>query len=110
MVFRDYLVRCKRCKIPYIPKNVSRIKTCVFCRRNPAEDKIERINIIKDDIKKYYETQGNMPTDTIIKLWIKLKYDLSDKQRDEYFKFLEKQNTITVSKKEKIVPVSAINA
>ncbi|MFA5303371.1 MAG: hypothetical protein WC393_02435 [Candidatus Nanoarchaeia archaeon] len=110
MVFRDYLVRCKRCKIPYIPKNVSRIKTCIFCRRNPAENKIERINIVKADIQKYYETQGMMPTSEIIKLWIKLKYDLSDKKTEEYFKFLEKQSTITVSKKEKVANISALNA
>ncbi|MDD4352965.1 MAG: hypothetical protein PHN56_00755 [Candidatus Nanoarchaeia archaeon] len=110
MVFRDYLVRCKRCKIPYIPKNVSRIKTCIFCRRCVSEDKTERLNIVKADIQKYYETQGIMPTNEIVKIWIKLKFDLSDKKTDEYYKFLEKQNVITISKKEKIAPISALNA
>jgi hypothetical protein len=110
MVFRDYLVRCKRCKIPYIPKNVSRIKTCIFCRRNPAENKIERANIVKSDIQKYYETQGILPTANIIKTWIKLKFDLSDKKADDFFKFFEKQNVASVSKKEKVAIASAINA
>ena len=110
MVFRDYLVRCKRCKVPYIPKNVSRIKTCIFCRRNPAENKSERCGIVKSDIQKYYETQGFMPTPEIVKLWIKLKFDLSDKKTDEFYRFLERQSTITISKKEKIASVSAINA
>jgi hypothetical protein len=110
MVFRDYLVRCKRCKIPYIPKNVSRIKTCIFCRRNPAEDKNERLNIIKSDIQKYYETQGIMPTNEIIKVWIRLKFDLSVKKTEEYYKFLGKQNIISISKKEKVAIISAANA
>ena len=110
MVFRDYLVRCKRCKIPYIPKNVSRIKTCIFCRRNPAEGKTERINLVKEDIQKYYETQGLMPTPEIIKLWIKLKFDLCDKKTEEYYRFLEKQSTIIFSKKEKVATISALNA
>lgn len=110
MVFRDYLVRCKRCKIPYIPKNVSRIKTCIFCRRNPEEDKNERLKIINGDIKIYSQTQGNEPTDEIIKLWIKLKFDLSDKKTDEYFKFFQSQNAQVITKKEKTQRIAAINA
>lgn len=111
MVFRDYLVRCKRCKIPYIPKNVSRIKTCIFCRRNPAESKEERIGIIKEDIQKYYETQGLMPTDLIVKTWMRLKFDLAEKKAEELLKYLQKQNVVSVEKKSKCAAsVSVLNA
>jgi hypothetical protein len=111
MVFRDYLVRCKRCKIPYIPKNVSRIKTCIFCRRNPAESKEERIRIIKADIQKYYETQRLMPTDLIVKTWMRLKFDLAEKKAEELFKYLQKQSVVSIDKKTKCASsVSALNA
>lgn len=93
MVFRDYLVRCKRCKVPYIPKNVSRIKTCIFCRRNPAEGKTERLSIILNDIETYIETQKALPTEAIIKMWIKLRFDLSDKMVTEYYNSLKKLNS-----------------
>jgi len=75
------------------------------------EGKSERLNLLKSDVGVYFVTQGMMPTDNIIKSWIKLKFELSDKRVNEYFSYLKKTNVLTVSKKEKVASVStALNA
>ena len=100
MVFRDYMVRCKRCKIPYIPDNVSRIRTCIFCRKSIELDKKKRMEMLIDNIKKYSETQLRDPTEEIVKTWIKFKFNLTEKEIIKYLNNIKKLKFINFVKKE----------
>ena len=95
MVFRDYKVRCKRCGIPYIPDNVSRIRTCIFCRKSQVQKRDDRLRVLMNDIKKFTETQKAMPTSEIVMTWIKLKFDVEESTVKSYLKELEDIGAIT---------------
>lgn len=109
MVFRDYLVRCKRCRIPYKPDNVSRIRTCVFCRKTDEASRDERLKILVNDIKRFTETQNRMPTNKIVKTWIKLKFGVEDSTVNSYLKELEDLKMITFIEDECITKVKLLN-
>ena len=94
MVYRDYMVRCKRCNIPYIPDNVSRIRTCIFCRKSLEMHRSERLKTLVTDIQRYSSTQRCLPTSEIVKTWIKLKYDVEDSTVKSYLKELEDMKLI----------------
>ena len=105
MVFRDYMVRCKRCNIPYIPDNVSRIRTCVFCRKSFVEDRDERLKILAKDINRFTKTQKRMPSTDIVRTWAKLKFGVCDSTINSYLKEMEnKENIVLIEEncKEKI--------
>ncbi len=113
MVFRDYLVRCKRCKIPYKPVNMSRIRTCVFCRRKPdITSKEERLNVLVEDIKRFIETEDRLPTKDIVKTWIKLKFEVGESTARSYLNELEARGEIgfiNESDMEKIKLLNPVN-
>ena len=109
MVFRDYKVRCKKCKIPYHPDNVSRIRTCVFCRTSNVEDRSERLKVLVDDIKTYSETQGLLPTKEIVETWIRLKFGVSDSTIYSYLKELEEMGLIAFVQKDNNIRIKLLN-
>ena len=95
MVFRDYMVRCKRCNIPYKPDNVSRIRTCIFCRKVLIDSRSERLKTLVNDIRKYTATQNCMPTKDIVKTWIRFRFDVEDSTSNSYLKELEESKEIS---------------
>jgi len=109
MVFRDYMVRCKKCNIPYIPDNVSRIRTCVFCRRSLVTQRSDRLNVLVSDIRRYSETQNGLPTKEILKTWIKLKFEVEDSTANSYIKELESSKIIGFIEEECIKKVKLLN-
>jgi hypothetical protein len=109
MVFRDYMVRCKRCHIPYKPDNVSRIRTCIFCRKSHVDRRNDRLNILINDIKTYTTTQNALPTNEIVKTWIKLKFQVEDSTVNSYLKELEELGIIAFIEDECIKRVKLLN-
>ncbi len=109
MVYRDYLVRCKRCHIPYKPDNVSRIRTCVFCRKSLISGRTDRLNQLVSDIGRYTNTQNSLPTKDIVKTWIKLKFEVEDKTTNSYLRELEEAKLITFIEDECIKKVKLLN-
>ncbi|MBN1924068.1 MAG: hypothetical protein JW791_04910 [Nanoarchaeota archaeon] len=110
MVFRDYMVRCKRCNIPYKPDNVSRIRTCVFCRRSLLTSRSDRLNCLISNIKRYSETQNCLPSKEILKTWIKYKFEVEDSTINSYIKELEDSKMITFIDDECIKRVKLIQS
>ncbi|VVB74172.1 Uncharacterised protein [Candidatus Tiddalikarchaeum anstoanum] len=90
MIKRDYMIRCKRCNIPYKPENVSRIRTCIYCRKSEVSSRTDRLKILVNDIKNYYASHHIYPSTDIVKTWINLKFEVSDSTADSYFKELAK--------------------
>ena len=109
MVFRDYMVRCKRCRVPYKPDNVSRIRTCVFCRKSSIDKRNDRLNVLVNDIKRYTDTQNCLPSSEIVKKWIKLKYEVEDATVNSYLKELEAMKVITFIEDECIKKIKLLN-
>lgn len=94
MIKRDYMIRCKRCNIPYKPENVSRIRTCIYCRKSEISNRTDRLKILVGDIKNYYCSHNSYPTSEIVRKWISLKFEVSDSTIDSYFRELERLNCI----------------
>lgn len=109
MIKRDYMIRCKRCNIPYKPENVSRIRTCIYCRRSEISERSERLKMLITDIKNYYYSHNIYPTSEIVRKWISLKFEVSDGTIDSYFKELEKLNVIKVVNGDYIDRVKLLN-
>lgn len=109
MIKRNYKVRCKRCGIPYNPVNVSRIRTCIFCRKSPITARSERLDILTNHIQRFYETQHSFPTSAIVRKWIGLKFDVRDSTIDSYFKELEKHNLIEFVKDNYVEQIKLLN-
>ena len=109
MVFREYMVRCKKCHIPYKPDNVSRIRTCVFCRKSNIDKRIDRLNVLVNDINKYTITQNALPTNEVVKTWIKLKFQVEDSTVNSYLKELEEMKYIAFIEEECIKRVKLLN-
>jgi len=103
------MVRCKRCKLPYVPSNVSRIRTCVFCRKMLITDRKERVLNIVNDIKRYSETQGFAPTQDVVKTWIKFKFSIGENTCNSYLKELKNFESITFFEDEQEIRIGFIN-
>ena len=78
--------------IPYKPVNVSRIRTCIFCRKSNIPHRRDRLKTLITDIKTYSETQNCLPTSEIVKSWIKLKFSVEESTVKSYLKELEDTN------------------
>ena len=56
--------------------------------------------MIINNIKVYSETQLCAPTETIVKTWIKFKFNLTEKEMNNYLNKIKKLNFINFVKKE----------
>ncbi len=97
MVNDDYLVRCKRCGFPYSPENMSRVRTCVFCRKaTDVHSRKKKIRMILKNIKKYFNSAKHFPIKENVLKWASLKFDVSDETGLSYLKELIEKNKVEI--------------
>ena len=86
MVKRDYLVRCRRCRHPYNPEDISRVRTCVFCRKSmDAHTREKKLQIMVKIIKRYFNSSKNFPNKDLVFKWATLKFDVRSSTVNSYF-------------------------
>ena len=97
MVRRDYSVRCRRCGHPYKPEDISRVRTCIFCRKiSEVRSRDKKLDMLVADIRRYFNSSKNFPVKDLVLKWLILKFDVNNETVNSYINELISKKVVEV--------------